>query len=100
VGDFVDAFDPPATSELERSRLCDLRRRLAKVRAQYRLSGQFNDVELTIMDLAFDGHDLEPIGRRVGMTKQGVWYHVQKLLPRALEFRNFWRYKHRLKGGQ
>lgn len=98
VGDSVETDDTPDASELERSRLYELRRRLAKLRAQYRLSGRFTDLELTILDLAFDGHGLEAIGQRVGMSRQGVWYHVQKLLERALEFRNFWRYKHRMKG--
>jgi hypothetical protein len=81
-----DIRDPPAEPASEPSKLPELRRRLAKVRAQYRLSGEFDDLELTIMDLAFDGMSLDDIGERVGMTRQGVWYHVQDLLLRALYF--------------
>lgn len=99
VGDFVDVLDPPTITPAEPSRLDELRRRLAKVRAQYRLSGMFTERELTIMDLAFEGHSLDSIGKHVGIkSRQGVEYHVQRLMARAQCFRNLWRYKNRMRG--
>lgn len=98
VGAFVDLLAHRPSGPVEPSRLPDLRRRLAKARAQYRLSGAFTARELDIMDLAFDGHSLTAIGLRIGMTRQGVEYHVQRLFARAPLFRRFWRYKNRMRG--
>lgn len=98
VGEFVDVLDAPPLVSPETSILAVLRRRLAKARAQYRLSGAFTERELTIMDLAFDGLSLNAIGNRIGMTRQGVEYHVQRLMTRVVLFRNFWRYKNRIRG--
>lgn len=97
VCNFTDVLDTPIEEVAEPSRLSELQRRFAKVRAQYRLSGDYSDLEKAIMDFAFDGLSLSAVGKRIGMERQGVWYHVQQLLPRALAFRNFWRYKHRMK---
>jgi DNA-binding CsgD family transcriptional regulator len=63
----------------------------------YRSSGQFSPLEQTILDSAFDGLSLGAIGRRTGMTRQGVEYHIQRLMARVPIFRRFWRYKNRMR---
>lgn len=97
VADFRDPAESDCNEPLEEPRLDELKRRLAKRLAQYRASGEFSHLELEIIAGTFDWQSMDAIGLRLEMSRQGVWYHVQRILPRAGLFRKFWIYKHKMK---
>lgn len=83
VADFHDPLIPRPVDSPAPSILFELRRRLSKQLAVYRLSGEFSDDDLSLIEAILSGKDLSEWARQKGVSRQAAWDRVQRLKNRA-----------------